>query len=351
MIELDEKRQRCKEAKSVTREDTRLLRHYGTKILSGIKDDKSETEIAAICRHSEENNNFIPKNLLLNNQEIDNSRNLRHSERIAKESSLLHNKPIAKNENNSTETGHASMPLGIYASKSVSLSDWQIRPTSKNLAASLPSRLAAKKSAFTLAEVLITLGIIGIVAALTIPTLIDKYKKHVYYVQFMKAATSIENAFNSLCNSDDGYDCEHFYNNRGWEKGFAKYFNIAIEINEDNKDEICDGYNKIPVNGHWTGNDMCEVYNRETPYNIGFVTNDGMLILFDGDWGVVHGCILDTNGANKGPNQFGRDIFIYYPNHKENDIQLWGDPKSVNDCPELEDSCGLRLLQDGKMNY
>uniref|UniRef100_UPI00402818C9 prepilin-type N-terminal cleavage/methylation domain-containing protein n=1 Tax=Candidatus Scatousia sp. TaxID=3085663 RepID=UPI00402818C9 len=33
------------------------------------------------------------------------------------------------------------------------------------------------KSAFTLAEVLITLGIIGIVAAMTMPTLIGKYKK------------------------------------------------------------------------------------------------------------------------------------------------------------------------------
>ena len=46
------------------------------------KDDKSETE--AICRHSKGNNNFIPKNLLLNNQEIDNSCNSRHSERLAK---------------------------------------------------------------------------------------------------------------------------------------------------------------------------------------------------------------------------------------------------------------------------
>ena len=35
----------------------------------------------------------------------------------------------------------------------------------------------AKRAAFTLAEVLITLGIIGIVAALTIPTLIASYKK------------------------------------------------------------------------------------------------------------------------------------------------------------------------------
>src|SRR5574344_1226697 len=34
-----------------------------------------------------------------------------------------------------------------------------------------------KKCAFTLAEVLITLGIIGVVAALTIPTLINSYQE------------------------------------------------------------------------------------------------------------------------------------------------------------------------------
>ena len=36
-----------------------------------------------------------------------------------------------------------------------------------------------KKAAFTLAEVLITLGIIGIVAAMTLPTIITKYQKQV----------------------------------------------------------------------------------------------------------------------------------------------------------------------------
>ena len=36
-----------------------------------------------------------------------------------------------------------------------------------------------EKTAFTLAEVLITLGIIGVVAAMTIPGLINKYQKHV----------------------------------------------------------------------------------------------------------------------------------------------------------------------------
>ena len=51
--------------------------------------------------------------------------------------------------------------------------------TSKNLAAWLPSRLAAKKSAFTLAEVLITLGIIGVVAAITLPVLLSNVDQKV----------------------------------------------------------------------------------------------------------------------------------------------------------------------------
>ena len=38
-------------------------------------------------------------------------------------------------------------------------------------------RRGRKRAAFTLAEVLITLAIIGVVAALTIPTLVQKYKE------------------------------------------------------------------------------------------------------------------------------------------------------------------------------
>ena len=41
-----------------------------------------------------------------------------------------------------------------------------------------------KKRAFTLAEVLITLGIIGVVAAMTIPTLISNYQKKQFEVAF-----------------------------------------------------------------------------------------------------------------------------------------------------------------------
>ncbi|MDR1327709.1 MAG: prepilin-type N-terminal cleavage/methylation domain-containing protein, partial [Heliobacteriaceae bacterium] len=43
-----------------------------------------------------------------------------------------------------------------------------------------------KKYAFTLSEVLITLGIIGVVAALTMPSLITKYEKQVTVTRLKK---------------------------------------------------------------------------------------------------------------------------------------------------------------------
>lgn len=58
---------------------------------------------------------------------------------------------------------------------------------------------------FTLAEVLITLGIIGIVAALTIPTLINNYQKKAYIAALQKTYSQTQNAF-KLMMADEGVD-------------------------------------------------------------------------------------------------------------------------------------------------
>ena len=47
---------------------------------------------------------------------------------------------------------------------------------------------------FTLAETLITLGIIGVVAALTLPTLIQQHNKKVVETRLMKFYSSINQA-------------------------------------------------------------------------------------------------------------------------------------------------------------
>ena len=58
------------------------------------------------------------------------------------------------------------------------------------------------KKAFTLAEVLITLGVIGIVAALTMPALIVNYQKKVLETR-IKKFYSVLNQVNSLRTADD----------------------------------------------------------------------------------------------------------------------------------------------------
>lgn len=67
------------------------------------------------------------------------------------------------------------------------------------LAASLLSRLAA----FTLAEVLITLGIIGVVAAMTMPTLINNINKKHWITGYKKAFSELSQ-IHQLLNSETG---------------------------------------------------------------------------------------------------------------------------------------------------
>lgn len=61
----------------------------------------------------------------------------------------------------------------------------------------------SRKVAFTLAEVLITLGIIGVVAALTIPQLVQNYRKHVAEVALERVANILTGAFR-LAENDYG---------------------------------------------------------------------------------------------------------------------------------------------------
>lgn len=78
-----------------------------------------------------------------------------------------------------------------------------------------------KKSAFTLAEVLITLGVIGVVAAMTMPALISNHNKSVVEARLSKAYNVFSNAIR-LSEIDNGMmkdwptganlDMDHFWN-------------------------------------------------------------------------------------------------------------------------------------------
>ncbi|MBP3925470.1 type II secretion system protein [bacterium] len=65
---------------------------------------------------------------------------------------------------------------------------------------SLPEKLdchfaGRRKTAFTLAEALITLGIIGVVAAMTLPAIVQNYKQQVIISKLNKFYNTITNAY------------------------------------------------------------------------------------------------------------------------------------------------------------
>ncbi len=103
-----------------------------------------------------------------------------------------------------------------------------------------------KKLAFTLAEVLITLGIIGVVAAMTIPNLIASNEKRTTltrlkktYSELMQVVRLAENEYGSgfsLCDAGT-CDWEWVNNKAAFEKYFMPYMKIAriYEKSECNK--------------------------------------------------------------------------------------------------------------------
>ena len=74
---------------------------------------------------------------------------------------------------------------------------------SRSFESAPPPRNIDYSKAFTLAEVLITLGIIGVVAALTLPTLIANHRKKVVATQLKQSYSILYNAI-KLSESDNG---------------------------------------------------------------------------------------------------------------------------------------------------
>ncbi len=185
------------------------------------------------------------------------------------------------------------------------------------------------KVAFTLAEVLITLGIIGIVAAITLPALISNYQKIVYVNQLKKSVSVIEKGF-KLILADDGVDrltdtglWSTFSSD--WGRGeqndeFTSYLGRYFKIIESNLIDLED-YKQF--NGNSNG------YNPRT----NFVLEDGIYFMFDDIYKnpsslsdenckkakelggnvcevAISSLYIDVNGSKR-PDQFGRDTFQF----------------------------------------
>jgi len=196
-----------------------------------------------------------------------------------------------------------------------------------------------RKPALTLAEVLVTLGIIGVVAAMTLPMLAKNYQFYVRQQQFKKAYAAMSIAvqktqvdmgegvrchyINRVWYSDTMKECDWFYDNLLKElqiiqvcKGNALEAHcIPIEMRGGDKvySEVQGGDDKaaaeVEFNRGCGGFSDRNIKNNSTVY----IANGGFSIIpyyttynFSSTGPLF---ILDVN-SHKGPNKWGHDIFL-----------------------------------------
>ena len=96
----------------------------------------------------------------------------------------------------------------------------------------ISAKICSIMPAFTLAEVLITLGIIGVVAALTIPSLIAAHKAHRLRAQFLKSYSTVQQVFKQMEADDVSLD-PSTYPSRTFYKTFMKYLQTPFDCGPD----------------------------------------------------------------------------------------------------------------------
>lgn len=203
-----------------------------------------------------------------------------------------------------------------------------------------------KTKAFTLAEVLVTLMIIGVISALTIPSLKESADKSANKAALQKAYATASNAFASLKaeygppmywlitsdidNSDEAYESGNRVFQTGKDKGFAWMLQKKINIGQAAGIPPA-GYQIKTLSGsNFVSGDNLAKINNTTVYfgnksgQISFQSADNMFwfpshtyancnkkVVANGNTYYLCGLIVvDTNGA-KEPNRMGVDVFVF----------------------------------------
>ncbi len=169
-----------------------------------------------------------------------------------------------------------------------------------------------KHYGFTLAEVLITLGIIGIVAAITIPALNNKIQDEQYKTAYKKAYSTISQAFLQASQDSDIVELTGSWSSQGAEANFS-----ALK----QRLKVVKSCNNSQSEGCW--NVDGEQWRTENYLARGFVDNNGMAwkLRANDSSQLMPAILLDTNG-NKAPNVYGKDRFVLFFS-KGSDSDAW----------------------------
>lgn len=174
------------------------------------------------------------------------------------------------------------------------------------------SLFSLKKAAFTLAEVLITLGIIGVVAAMTMPSLIQNYQEKATVTKLKKCYSLVSQAYVSILNDEGGSDTLQAGDDLEMMEKFGKYLKYQKTCGRNKGCFPNVTYKSVTGNGYSKWEDDTTDRSRA-------ILTDGTLIMFnksvitENENYIYAQIYVDINGF-KGPNQLGRDFFYFYIN-------------------------------------
>ncbi len=186
----------------------------------------------------------------------------------------------------------------------------------KSLSALVPDvllplkKMAQKTLAFTLAETLIVMGVIGIVSALTLPNLNSSTGDKEKVAKVKKIYQNLTDAFDRAQAVYGPFD-QWFVNDtteaqkskRAGER-ITEFMKVSKDCGlEQNKGCFTSGWPKA-----LNGDDMIDIDNNSSFYKI--ITADGTSVAFY-TMGTVIAVHVDIDGPNKGPYTSGKDVFEF----------------------------------------
>lgn len=266
-----------------------------------------------------------------------------------------------------------------------------------------------KKRGFTLAEVLITLGIIGVVAALTAPSLVMSSRNESNAAKLAVTVSNLENAFTNAIVQED---VDNIYKTRMWSSSdlgsYSDDASIAPFIGNLSKYIHLNGYEITKAKDFYNGTgpytmtatggkgdisdtdkkgttdmDKCFIVytkNGAALFMKTYATGDSNTTTQDAvaeKGGALYSdamdLFIDVNGK-AAPNTYGRDIFHFYVGsdgilypyggldvsiyEKGDNQSLWNNTKNKSNSACLDENingglgCTARVIAEGyKINY
>ena len=220
---------------------------------------------------------------------------------------------------------------------------------------------SSKRKGFTLAEILLTLTIIGIIASYTIPALTNTIKGKETTVQVQKIYSIMGQAFISL-ESDNGGDISPTFTDKNKFQVLTSFATKLNIIKNCGTDPGC-----FP--------DVIYLYLNKTEYaNVNqdtasakAIISDGMSVAFftysncttdrtasaDQNSPLYNTCgkfLVDINGS-KGPNIIGRDWFYFWITKRQLYPGGAYPDNMASNCTTNGLGCASKIILEGNMNY